>query len=77
MVGNFRHSDPLKRNGLDTDCPVVQDYSPQRMPEMPEPVLEADGRVRIGSEVYTPTHPLTRLGLASSDLPQIFIRSPL
>ena len=56
---------------------IIKDYSPTSIPTMPEPEVETDGRVRIGDKVYTPTHPLTRLGLLRDDLPQVSLRSTM
>ena len=48
---------------------LIEDYKPAVVPRMPKPVVEEGGKVRIGRKVYTPTHPLTSLGLGLSQLP--------
>ena len=56
---------------------LIEDYKPAVVPRMPEPVVEEGGKVRIGRKVYTPTHPLTSLGLGLSQLPHLLLSSPL
>ena len=48
---------------------LLPDHRPSELPEMPEPRLTHGGGVTIGDKTYTPTHPLTRLGLLGAMLP--------
>lgn len=48
---------------------MVPNYTPATLPTMPNPQVEGD-MVRIGSKLYRPTHPLSRLGLLGAELPQ-------
>jgi hypothetical protein len=48
----------------------VDDFVPAAIPEMPRPVPEGNNMVRIGGKLYTPTHPLSALGLLGIPLPQ-------
>jgi hypothetical protein len=48
----------------------VDDFVPATIPEMPRPVPEGNDMVRIGGKLYTPTHPLSALGLLGIPLPQ-------
>lgn len=50
---------------------MIPNYTPQQVPTMPHPQMEGD-MVRIGTKLYRPTHPLTRLGLLGAPLPQEF-----
>ena len=57
---------------------LLPDHEPRDLPEMPAPRLTRAGdRVRIGDKLYTPTHPLTRLGLLGAKLPQTFLSAAL
>ena len=51
---------------------MVPNYTPATVPTMPDPKVERD-LVRIGSKLYRPTHPLSRLGLLGAALPQQFV----
>ena len=57
---------------------LLPDHRPRDLPEMPAPRLTPAGdQVQIGDKLYTPTHPLTRLGLLGATLPQTFLISAL
>jgi len=48
---------------------MISNYTPATLPTMPHPQVEGD-MVRIGSKLYRPTHPLSRIGLLGAALPQ-------
>ena len=52
---------------------LVPNYTPANLPIMPHPKVEAH-MLKIGSKLYRPTHPLSRLGLLGADLPQQFVQ---
>lgn len=57
---------------------LVEDHQPAKIPLMPAPLPGPGGQVDIGGRLYTPTHPLSRLGLVQGSLPQsINVRSSL